>query len=44
MIGQIGYYINGEEMAQVDITAGNEVKKVTFRSAFGYLVKGLLTM
>ena len=44
VIGQIGYYINGEEMAQVDITAGNEVKKVTFRSAFGYLVKGLLTM
>lgn len=42
VIGTIRYSLGGEEVAQVDITAADDVAAVTFSSAFGYLLEGLL--
>lgn len=42
VIGQITYSAGGETLAQVDITAAEDVEAITFRSAFFYLLRGYL--
>lgn len=42
VIGKITYTAGGQAVAQVDITAAGEVREITFRSGFLYLLGGLL--
>ena len=42
VIGRITYSAGGEAVAQVDITAAEDVEKITFSSAFMYLLHGFL--
>lgn len=41
VIGTVQYTLNGETLAQVEITAGEDVEAVTFSSALGYLLSAL---
>lgn len=41
VIGTVEYTLNGETLAQVEITAGEDVEAVTFSSALGYLLSAL---
>lgn len=40
-IGSIGVYLGDEEIGTVDITAATGVKRLTFKSAFGWLISAL---
>ena len=42
VIGRITYSANGETVAQVDITAAGDVEKISFSSAFTYLLHSFL--
>lgn len=44
VIGRIRYFINGEEVGSVDVTAASDVEAVTFSSAFSYLLRGFFTL
>lgn len=44
VLGKISYLAGGETVAQVEIKAAGEVAAITFGSAFGYLLRGLLTL
>ncbi len=39
VVGKVVYRIGGETVAQVDVTAAESVEKITFSSAFGYLLE-----
>ena len=40
-IGRIAYRLEGETLAEVEVTAGERVEAITFSRAFWYLAKGL---
>ena len=42
VIGRITYSAGGETVAQVDITAAGDVEKISFSSAFTYLLHSFL--
>lgn len=44
VIGTLVYSLGGETLAQVEITAGEDVEEVTFSSALGYLMRALITL
>ncbi len=44
VIGTVCYSLNGEMLAEVEITAGESVEAVTFSSALGYLLSGLFDL
>jgi len=44
VIGKVTYRVNGETVAQVEITAAGNVEAVTFSSAFSYLLHSFFTM
>ncbi len=44
VIGTLVYSLGGETLAQVEITAGEDVEEVTFSSALGYLLGALITL
>lgn len=44
VIGTLRYSLGGETLAQVDITAVEEVEEVTFSSALGYLFRALFAL
>ena len=44
VLGKISYLAGGETVAQVEIKAAGEGAAITFGSAFGYLLRGLLTL
>ena len=43
VIGTVRYSLGGETLAEVDITAGENVEAVTFASAFEYLLSAIFT-
>lgn len=43
VVGRVTYTVNGETVAQVDVTAAGDVEAITFGSALGWLWQGLLT-
>ena len=44
VIGTLRYCLEGETLAQVDITAGESVEEVTFLSGFWYLLHALIAL
>ncbi len=44
VVGKIVYRVNGEDVAQVDIAAAGNVEKITFSSAFRYLLHSLFAL
>lgn len=44
VIGRVRYTLEGEELAQVEITATEEVPEVTFSRAFFYLLENLFSL
>ena len=44
VIGTVRYSLGGETLAEVDITAGENVEAVTFASAFEYLLSAIFTL
>lgn len=44
VIGQVTYTVDGSVMAQVDITAGEDVAQVTFFGVLSHLVQALFTL
>ncbi len=44
VVGQVTYSAGGEVLAQVDITAREDVEAITFGSAFRYLLEGFLRL
>lgn len=44
VLGQVVYTAGGEALAQVPITAGEDVEAITFGSAFRYLVRGFFSL
>lgn len=44
VIGQVIYSIGGQEAARVDVVAAGDVEKITFHSAFSYLLRSFLSV
>lgn len=44
LIGEITYTAGGKELARVNITAAGSVEKVTFSTAFSYLLRSFFTL
>ncbi len=44
VIGRVVYRINGEEAAQVEVTAAGSVEEITFSSAFSYLLHSFFSL
>lgn len=44
VLGKVSYSVNGETLAEVEITAAGDVEAITFSSAFFYLLRSFLTL